>query len=222
MSRQREGECLQVDYEFRAIGIWADPLTPASARKRSQFKAQYEQTLDLLFGEAEKLGARHLVLQVDLQPGDIRRDGLPRANALDGSNPGVVVSLDSRHGPLRYATDAFDDWRSNLRAIALSLEALRAVDRYGVSKRGEQYRGWGAIASASPGRGPFTTEDEARQWMRGSADVEGISRASWTTLDDLYKKLAVLMHPDMPAGSQDRWDRLDAAAKLLGVRGNRG
>lgn len=209
-----------MQYEFRPIGVWAGALTPYSSRKRSQFKAGYEQTLDLLFGEAEKLGARHLVIQVDLQPRDIRRDGLPRADARHGSNPGVVVSFDSRHGPLRYSTDAYDDWRSNLRAIALSLESLRAVDRHGVSKRGEQYAGWTAIGAGTPGRGPFATEDEARQWMRGAADVEGISRASWATLDDLYKKLAVLMHPDMPKGDPERWERLDAAATLLGVRKN--
>ena len=33
----------------------------------------------------------------------------------------------------RYATDAYGDWKSNLRAIALGLEALRAVDRYGLA-----------------------------------------------------------------------------------------
>jgi hypothetical protein len=209
-----------MDYEFRAIGIWADPLTPASARKRSQFKAQYEQTLDLLFGEAEKLGARHLVLQVDLQPGDIRRDGLPRANARYGSNPGVIISLDSRHGPLRYATDAYDDWRSNLRAVALSLEALRAVDRYGVSKRGEQYRGWTALPAARSGSSVlFDDRESAETWMRGAAGESGIT--AWASWDGLYKALARRMHPDAAGGSTDLWDRLDAAAKVLGVRENK-
>lgn len=211
-----------MEYEFRPIGVWTDPLTPAEARKRSPFKAAYNSTLDLLFREAGLLDAERLVLQVDLQASQIRRDGLPKDGARYGSNPGVIVSFDSRHGPLRYATDTFTSWMANLRAIALGLEDLRAVDRYGISKRGEQYRGWTAIASATPGRGPFTTADEARQWMRGAAEVEGINRASWTTLDDLYKKLAVLMHPDMPAGSADRWERLDAAAALLGVRGSGG
>lgn len=209
-------------FQFKPIGVWTDPLTPADGRKRSPFKAAYNATLDLLFREAELLGAGRLVLQVDLQASQIRRDGLPKDGARYGSNPGVIVSFDSRHGALRYATDTYATWQANLRAVALGLEDLRAVDRYGISKRGEQYRGWTAIASATPGRGPFTTADEARQWMRGAAEVEGINRASWTTLDDLYKKLAVLMHPDMPAGSADRWERLDAAAAFLGVRGNDG
>jgi hypothetical protein len=78
------------------------------------------------------------VLQVDLAERDIRVDGLPRSNARYGSHPGAIVSFDSRRGPLRYATDEFTEWKANLRAVALSLKALRDVDRYGVSKRGEQ------------------------------------------------------------------------------------
>jgi len=207
-----------MQYEFRALGLWTGPQTPVSQRRRSQFKASYDVTLDLLFREAELLGAKHLVLQVDLKPRDIRVDGLPRADARYGAHPGVVVSFDSQHGPLRYATDAFDDWRSNLRAVALSLEALRAVDRYGVSKRGEQYRGWTALAAATPGQGPFTTRAEAETWMRKCAAESGI--INWRDLDNLYKMLAVAMHPDMPSGNRDLWDRLAAAAALLGVRKN--
>jgi hypothetical protein len=38
-----------------------------------------------------------------------------------------------------------DDWQHNVRAIALGLEALRKVDRYGITRRGEQYAGWKAL-----------------------------------------------------------------------------
>ena len=209
-----------MQYEFRPIGVWADPLTPGEERKRSQFKAGYQQTLDLLFREAEMLGAERLVLQVDLQPSQIRRDGLPKEGARYGSNPGVIVSFGSRHGPLRYATDVYDDWKANLRAIALGLAALRAVDRYGVSKRGEQYRGWTAIAAATPGRGPFATPADAQTWMRLCAREHHIG--GWADWGGLYRLLAKEMHPDAPGGSTDLWERLDAAATLLGVRSNRG
>ncbi len=67
----------------------------------------------------------------------------------------VVFSL---HGPLRYATDAherqyaglgMEGWQADVGAIALALTALRAVDRYGVSRRGEQYTGWRALPATS-------------------------------------------------------------------------
>lgn len=38
----------------------------------------------------------------------------------------------------------------------------------------------------------------------------------------LYKALAKRMHPDADGGSQDLWDRLDAAVTLLGLRKNGG
>lgn len=49
---------------------------------------------------------------------------------------------------LVYATDACVLWRHNVRSIALGLEALRAVDRFGISRRGEQYAGFRAALPA--------------------------------------------------------------------------
>lgn len=203
-------------YQFRPLD-WTGALTPAAARKQATFKATYPATLGLLFREAEKLGARDLVLQVDISERYIRTDGLPYANAKYGSNPGVIVSFDSAHGPLRYATDAYTEWQDNLRAIALSLEALRSVDRYGVSKRGEQYTGWRALpAGSSPA---FATADEALQWMRayatGQLDLEVPAQM---LVRDLYRFMAKLMHPDRGAPRSD-WDRLDAARQLLTTAG---
>lgn len=90
------------------------------------------------------------------------------------------ISFKSKHGPLAYATGEFDDWRDNLRAIALSLEALRAVDRYGVSKRGEQYRGWRQI-SATTGNADdlLTTRAQAVEFLsRWDGDVKEAFRAT--------------------------------------------
>lgn len=43
-----------------------------------------------------------------------------------------------------FATDACELWQHNVRSIALGLEALRAVDRYGITRRGQQYAGFRA------------------------------------------------------------------------------
>ena len=201
-------------YEFRPLGPWTGPSTPPGARKRSAFKAGYRHTLDLLFGEAIVLGGQHLILQVDLAERDIRNDGLPRAGARYGAHPGVVVSFESRHGPLRYATDAYTGWQANLRAIALSLQALRAVDRYGVSKRGEQYTGWRALPA---GNGScFATADEAERWMARRSRELDLPVA--TNLPQAYRQLARRMHPDAGGDPAD-WDRLDAARQLLTTAG---
>jgi hypothetical protein len=49
-----------------------------------------------------------------------------------------------------YATDVCERWEHNVRAIALGLEALRAVDRHGITRRGEQYAGFKALPPGGP------------------------------------------------------------------------
>ena len=142
-----------------------------------------------------------------------------RANAKVG-HPGVVVSFESQYGPLRYATDAYErdwshgmpGWQANLRAIALTLEALRAIDRWGVSKRGEQYTGWKALP-ASAGV-TFPSAGEALRWMRERAGESGSLRSARLVYRDLAKRL----HPDA-GGDPDEWERLSAAKLLLTTAG---
>jgi hypothetical protein len=217
-------------YEIRPLGHWTDPET-RDRKGSGVFKAGWQSTLDLLGCEAKQLGAALVVVQVDVREADLRRDGMLKATAKAG-HPGAVVSLDSKFSPLRYAADRYEPrwsgdppgWQANVRAVALALEALRAVDRYGVTKRGEQYQGWTAIASASPGRGPFAGRADAEEWMRKCAAEHRIGRVDDIGWAGLYRLLAKQMHPDVEGGNADLWERLDAAAALLGIRkgGSRG
>jgi hypothetical protein len=199
-------------YEIRPLGHWTDPETPD--RTRAFFRAGWANTLEMLGREAGWLGAPLLVMQVDVTEGEIRRDGMLRANAKVG-HPGVVISFNSEYGPLRYATDQFIGWQDNVRGIALALGALRAVDRYGVTKRGEQYTGWKALAAPVAG---FATADEALRWMREQARPHAQDVQS-ATPRELYRFLARRFHPDA-GGSPDDWHRLDEARQLLHLTGS--
>lgn len=190
-------------YEIRPLGTWTDPVTTSRASS-ARFRATWAATLDLLQRETELLGAGLVVMQIDVTEGDLRRDGMLRAQAKVGF-PGVRVAFDSRYGPLTYATDAYDrlyggdmpGWQANVRALALALEALRAVDRYGVTKRGEQYRGWLAIEAA----GSKTTEQEARDLI---ASYGGAREAAKAT------------HPDR-GGNPAAFHKVQEARRVLGV-----
>lgn len=118
-------------------------------RRHAPFRAHWGSTIDLLERELRMLAARHVVIEMALEEKDIRLDGKPRAQAR-AVHPGIIISFESKWGPLRYATDEFRTFQENVRAVALSMEALRKVDRYGVSKRGEQYRGWRQLESGGP------------------------------------------------------------------------
>ena len=81
-------------------------------------------------------------------------------------HPGVVLTAITRdHGTLIYSTDRYraswrgvsgESWKHNLRAIALGLEALRAVERHGIADRGQQYAGFREIGSGIPMDAPMT------------------------------------------------------------------
>jgi len=135
------------------IREWPGALS--TNRRLSGFSASLTDTLAVLDREirqlcdtrAQRLSAELLVA---IDPSQFRQDGRPYANA-KAQHPGVIFSIDSKFGHLSYPCDTFTRWEDNLRGVALALEALRKVDRYGVTKRGEQYRGFLALeATAAP------------------------------------------------------------------------
>jgi hypothetical protein len=203
-----------VIWQIEPLGPWGRPVTRDRA-PGYRFRAGWTDTLDLLGREIDALGCRGAVaLRVDVQRGDIRRDGMLRADARTGF-PGVVLSFESRHGPLSYATDAYDSWQANVRAIALSLQALRAVDRYGVSRSGEQYAGWRAIGDGKPEG--FASADAALRWLGGL--VAPGSDVSFDDAPALIRRAATEHHPDRTNGDRAVWDRIDAARQLLATEG---
>ena len=166
---------------LRPLPEW--PHEATKARRPAQFKSpgrmvdgnyqpgqriSYQRSLDELAYEVDLLGGSEIVIGCGLTEYDVRQDGSPRANARPMRHPGVEVSFDSRYGRLTYATDVFTDWRDNVRAIAKGLEALRAVDRWGVAKRGQQYAGF-ALLTAGPGLEQLGRELVERHGSVGAA-----------------------------------------------------
>ena len=151
------------------IGEWPGALTPDRERRVSQFSATLSSTLRILdreiFGLVDtKAQQESAELLIAIPASQFRQDGRPYARAVS-EHPGVILSLDSRHGHLSYPCDTFTTWQDNLRAVALALEALRKVDRYGVTKRGEQYRGFLAIEATATAADPFTDARGGLDWI---------------------------------------------------------
>lgn len=212
-----------MDYTFRPISTWPGEMT--SERKRSRFGTGYGQTLSLLERELWYLSARDVVFELALDESQIRRDGRPRADARP-NHPGVVLSFGSGKGPLRIACDRFTDWEDNLRAIALALEALRMIDRYGVSSRGEQYVGWRALP---PPQEVLPSEIEQQRANAAWMAKEACGRGMYVEASDLmvdaetarsvYRFLAKKMHPDIAGGSSELFKRLREAYLSIWPKG---
>lgn len=142
----------RLQVQWVPIEEWPGEQRRPNERKRSQFAASWQSTLNLLDTELSAIGARNVVIQAYYRREDLRLDGMPRAG-MQPHAPGVIVSFKTRAGDLSFPCDRFDLWNDNLRAIALALEALRRVERYGVTSHNEQYKGWAKLPPApEPGK----------------------------------------------------------------------
>lgn len=194
--------------KVQPIVEWPGALT--KNRVRSSFASTQGATLETLRRELKQLGAKDVLLQIAIPREQFRLDGYPRSTAKP-EHPGLILTMDSQYGPLSYPCDTFTTWQDNLRAIALALEALRKVDRYGVTKRGEQYRGFLAIEGARPMPASFTTAAEAVDFLRELVGVEGAHGASEGLLLRTAQRKT---HPDY-GGDAALFDRVAAAEAVL-------
>lgn len=197
-------------------------LRPSAQREVSRFTASWTNTLDLLEREYEMLGGDHLVIEVDVPERAIRNDGAIRADARANS-PAVVVAFDtSKHGPLLYRSDQYgrlpwqpkmrEVWQHNVRAVAMTLEALRAVDRHGASRRGEQYRGYKALGAGTGEAASHMTSSEAWTVLRAAA---AIREDEDLPLTQIIRTARARAHPDRHAGARAAWDHVERAVQVL-------
>ncbi|AWN04670.1 hypothetical protein HOT29_gp051 [Microbacterium phage Squash] len=211
---------------------WPDRLTVGPIREwpgahtRSRRSAPFRYggkpvklttTLSELDTELRAVAAKDAELLVAIDPAKFRRDGRPYANAI-AEHPGVILSFEiPKLGRVSYPCDTFTTWEDNLRAIALSLEALRKVDRYGTTQHRQQYRGFLAIEATAAPAG-FATAEDAAGFVRAVSgeksevtDREGMNRAV-----RLAKRNT---HPDMPGGSTEVFQRVSLAEAKLRAEG---
>jgi hypothetical protein len=106
-----------------------------------------------------------------------------------------------------------------VRAIALSLEALRKVDRYGVTKSGEQYKGFKALPPASPTidsdamtAAEFVCRHASSNGWTGTARSILAHRDEYTKA---YRSAAHQTHPDLKNGNAAEFVLLGRAKAVL-------
>lgn len=193
---------------YRPVEKWPGKATAQSQRRKAPFKAKASSRLDLLERELIHLGARDIVIQAYLRLEDIRNDGWPRSTARP-SCPGIILTFsNAKKEQFSYPCDSYLDWNDNLYAIALSLEALRAVDRYGVTRGSEQYQG-------------FKKLEAPRELDRRTLAESFICQHGGIRLDDLradlngaYKAAALKLHPDI-VGHDELFKQLQEHLRVL-------
>lgn len=227
-----------MDATFRPIEEWPKPgFEPNRSRERSRFDSHWQATLDLLRYELARLGADAVVVKLALGDRDIRRDGYPKANARP-DHPGVIVEWQIREAWYRRAAEKYDRWQDNVRAIALTLEALRAIERWGAVS-GEQYEGfrlkleagalgvgggedpWAGGSTAPVGtpmpgpRRPMTRQEAARYIAEhGGVITKRPDESYASAVERRYRKAAKKLHPDA-GGDPEEFRKLQEARDVL-------
>lgn len=214
---------------FRPIGDdWPGALT--GDRKPSPFTAGWKDTKILLEREVDLLanGGRfhaEAVIQLAVPEGAIRQDGQLAGGRSAPEHPGVILSFDCMDGPpLRFSCDRFspaswkptlNGWQTNARAIALGLEALRKVERYGMGAGSEQYRGFQALGSGIPmsAAEPEMSRPEAARYLC-EASGEVMDSAVTAEVERAYKLAVKAHHPDV-GGDPVVFRKLTAARDVL-------
>lgn len=209
----------------RPITTW--PGTENKDPKRSQFKAGYRNTINLLDDELTKAKAVEgsWFVEMWVEPGDLRLDGQLRANA-KVRKQGIIFRysrftsrrVKGTDGGIRHETqdvsypcDAFDDWQDNLRAIALSMESLRRVERYGVFKYDEIISRL-ALPSAE---GSVGTRESAAEFLEKHSAIPAKEILfSETARAAAYRKAAFTTHPDR-GGNPETFQKVVEANSVL-------
>jgi hypothetical protein len=202
----------KVTWRFAALTQWPGKPTPAHQRKAAPFKATYERTRVHLERELAHLGARDVLLEADCDPSQVRLDGQLRSSAkLRG--PGVIITCSVGGDVYRFPCDRFKHWDDNLRAISLTLERMRAVDRYGVTLNKQQYAGFKALPSHMP---VADSRDAACAVLRKFSGMFVPTDSTRETLVQAFRSARAKTHPDA-GGEREDWDAVEAAARVLGV-----
>lgn len=197
-----------------AIDIQYEPMQTRPQQKsqprRSQFSAHWNDTVKLLSSELKHLGASRCVIELDADRSQFRIDGSLRAQAKFNSSA-VAISFKSRHGQQRYPCCTFDDWRANVRAIGKSLEALRSVDRYGVSSTGEQYKGWQQLPAPN---GDHWNMIDAWRFLKTVTGIPAEKNIAEVDLVAVFRAAESKTHPDK-GGNPDDFKKVQRAREML-------
>jgi hypothetical protein len=197
-----------IDARFVPIEKWPGEKRKPGTHVRAQFRATYAKTMDLLEHELNQLKAKNITIEAYFERSKIRNDGWPHSGAAP-REPGVIVSFTGKSGELSFPCDTYQSWQHNLHAIALALEALRAVDRYGVTHRAEQYKGW---AKLPPAPEEMAAADATRFLLLHS----GIEPKDPNSLKAAWQAAAQKLHPDNPqTGNSGQFVMLQKAKKAL-------
>jgi len=182
----------------RQVANFRTPGKTANGHYIGPQRVPLAKTMRELATEFEQMKATDPRLLLAVTSVDLTLDGRLRAGRKPW-HPGVILVLTTPKGEQRYPSDQYTHWEDNLRAIALTLNALRGVSRWGVGADQQAYNAFLAIESSAIAvpPTPFTREPASiRAWLLDLLEDDDRS----VTLSDptvkLLRRAQRATHPD--------------------------
>lgn len=140
---------------WRPLPAWPYPPQP---RLASRFKTAWGASLEKLEQEIGRVGGKDVLIGVVATDDQFTLAGTPKSG-FRVLHPGAEVSFTDEAGRrLTFHTDRYPAFHDNIQAIAAGLEALRAVERHGITTTGQQYAGFAMLGQGDVDRGRALVE----------------------------------------------------------------
>ena len=162
-------------------------------RKEGSFSVTFARARDELLAEIKRLNGKLPIISSNME---LRRDGLPYATQPALADPGIAVYFTYKNKPMCFACDKYTKVEANMRAIQLTISAIRGIERWGASDMMERaFTGFVAL------------EHGGEHWSSVLGLANGSSRSE---IDAAYRKLRSLHHPDR-GGDPEQFQRVQRA-----------
>lgn len=177
------------------------PRTPEHQKRWGNLnKMPSGRIRQLLVSELRKMDVNDYVISSNLV---VRRDGMPYANQAKPEDTGVVLYFTRKGQDIAIACDAWWSLDANLRAIGLTIEAIRGMERWGTEEMVDRaFTGFAALPESV-----IVTPYTKRPWHEV---LEVLPTASMDVIQGAYNRLLHRHHPDKGGDPMDFQELQDA------------
>ncbi len=148
--------------------------------------------------ELKRLGADDVIISTNIP---LRKDGLPYSARSQPEDTGVAVYFRWRDRDYSFACDKWNSVPDNMHAIKKTIDAIRGLERWGVSEMLERaFSGFAAL--------PESVSTVKDRWY---SILEVNEDAGLNEISQNYKKLIGRYHPDKPNGDLQKTYLLNEA-----------
>lgn len=185
---------------------WPLGFARTREQKPARFKKSFAEARQHCEEQLVKLGASQIIFSTNLV---LNHLGSVKAWSRQPQDTGVAVYFEMDGADKVFCCDAWDCVEDNLRALGLTFEAMRGIDRWGASDiMARSFQGFAALPES-------TQQRLVRTWWR----VLGVKASA--TPDEIkaaIRQKSFEHHPDR-GGDREHWDELQLAISEADSRG---